>query len=77
LAKTIQQARQLITHGHITIGNRRVTIPGYIVPKPEESQIVYSPQSSVSNPSHPLRQTIAVAPAPEAKPGKPRTGEEE
>jgi small subunit ribosomal protein S4 len=77
MAKTIQQARQLITHGHIAIGNRRVTIPGYIVPKPEENEIVYSPKSSVSNPSHPLRQTITVAPMPEAKSEKPRAEEEE
>jgi len=67
LAKTIQQARQLITHGHITIGNQRVTIPGYIVTKPEENQIAYIRQSSLSNPSHPLRQTITVAPTPEAR----------
>jgi small subunit ribosomal protein S4 len=77
LAKTIQQARQLITHGHVTIGNRRVTFPSYIVPRPEEGQIVYSPQSPVSNPSHPLRQTITVAPAPEAKTGRPRMEEGE
>jgi small subunit ribosomal protein S4 len=77
LAKTIQQARQLITHGHITIGNRRVTIPGYIVPKLEESQIVYSPQSSLANPSHPLRQTITAAPAPEAKAERSRMEEGE
>jgi len=77
LAKTIQQARQLITHGHITIGNRRVTIPGYIVPKLEESQIVYSPQSSLATPSHPLRQTITGAPAPEAKAERSRMEEGE
>jgi small subunit ribosomal protein S4 len=68
LAKTIQQARQLITHGHIAIGDRRVTIPGYIVPRPEENLIVYSPQSPMANPAHPLRQTIAAPPPPEAKP---------
>jgi small subunit ribosomal protein S4 len=77
LAKTIQQARQLINHGHITIGNRRVTIPGYIVPKLEETEIVYSPQSTIANPSHPLRQTINVAPAPQAKAEKSGREEEE
>ncbi len=70
MAKTIQQSRQLITHGHITIGDRRVTIPGYIVTKPEESQIAYTRQSSLSNPNHPLRQTIAVAPTAEERPEK-------
>jgi len=60
LAKTTHQARQLITHGHITVGNRRVTIPSYLVTKEEENQIVYTPKSPLANPNHPMRQTIAV-----------------
>jgi small subunit ribosomal protein S4 len=76
LAKTIYQTRQLITHGHITIGNQRVTTPSYIVTKEEENQIVYTPKSPFSNPSHPLRQTIAVAVAPETKSEKARAGKE-
>ena len=36
LTRTIFQSRQLITHGHVNIGNRRVTVPGYIVSKEEE-----------------------------------------
>jgi small subunit ribosomal protein S4 len=62
LAKTMQQSRQLIGHGHITIGTRRVTTPSYIVPKTEEAQIVYTTKSSIANPAHPLRQTLAVSP---------------
>jgi small subunit ribosomal protein S4 len=73
LAKTMQQARQLIGHGHMAIGNRRVTTPGYIVPKSEEGQISYTPMSSLANPAHPLRQTIAVAPAAEARSAKSRS----
>jgi small subunit ribosomal protein S4 len=77
LAKTVQQARQLITHGHITLGGQRVRIPGHIVTKPEESQIDYVAQSSLANPSHPLRQTIAAAPRPEAGHEKVREEGEE
>jgi small subunit ribosomal protein S4 len=62
LAKTIQQARQLITHGHIAIGEQRVTIPGYIVTKPEETEVKYASASQISNVNHPLRQTIQVSP---------------
>ena len=62
LAKTIQQARQLITHGHIAIGDKRVTIPSYMVTREEEKQIGYAGRSAVANPSHPLRQTIMAAP---------------
>ncbi|MCS7097627.1 MAG: 30S ribosomal protein S4 [Candidatus Methanomethyliaceae archaeon] len=39
LAKTPYQARQLITHGHIYINDRRVTIPGYMVSREEESLV--------------------------------------
>jgi small subunit ribosomal protein S4 len=73
LAKTMQQSRQLINHGHMTIGNRRVTTPGYIVPRPEESQIAYTTKSSLANPAHPLRQTISVSPAAEPKPARTRS----
>lgn len=45
LAKTIYQARQLIVHGHIAIGGKRVTSPGYIVPRDEEDLIDYYPTS--------------------------------
>jgi len=45
LAKTIHHARQLIVHGHIAINGRRVTSPGYIVPRSEEDLIGYAPTS--------------------------------
>src|SRR5450756_3042165 len=61
LTRTIFQARQLITHGHVTIDNRRVTIPGYIVPKAEEAQITYSAQSAVANQAHPLRVGLTLS----------------
>ena len=41
LAKSIYHARQLITHGHIAIDNLRVTSPGYLVSRDEESKISY------------------------------------
>ena len=49
LAKTIYQARQLIVHGHIAIGGRRVTSPGYLVTKDEESMIDFYPTSVFKN----------------------------
>jgi small subunit ribosomal protein S4 len=76
LAKTIHQTRQLITHGHVTIGSRRVTIPSYIVTREQENQIAYSPTSPFANPDHPLRQTIAVA-APSENKSKSTQAEEE
>lgn len=41
LAKTPRQARQLITHGFIAIGNRKVTVPSYMVTRNEEKDIRY------------------------------------
>ena len=43
--KTPYQARQAIVHGHIMIGNSRVTIPSYIVKIEEEAKIQLSPES--------------------------------
>lgn len=42
LAKTMAQARQLITHGFISIGERKVSSPGYVVSQEEEAHIKYS-----------------------------------
>ncbi|MGE5533055.1 MAG: 30S ribosomal protein S4 [Bacillota bacterium] len=60
LARTVYQARQLITHGHVTIDGRRVTIPGYIVPKDAEGKIIYSPESALAKPEHALRVGLTV-----------------
>jgi len=66
LAKTVYQARQLISHGHIAVGDRRVTVPGYLVAKSEENTINYVASSALSNLTHPLRQ--AIGPSPTAEP---------
>ncbi len=39
LARTPQQARQLITHGHIAVKGRKVTSPGFLVKQVEERDI--------------------------------------
>jgi len=55
LAFTPHQARQFITHGHVAIGSRRVTVPGYIVTRLEETSIAYDPRSPISHDLHPAR----------------------
>jgi len=60
LAKTIHQARQLITHGHIAIGDRRVFSPSCLVFKEEEDKVTYAPTSALTNTEHTLRQSIEV-----------------
>ena len=60
LAKSIHQARQLITHGHIAINGKKVFSPSYIVPKNEEDKIEYAPTSPLINPEHPIRASIEI-----------------
>lgn len=77
LANTQKQSRQFITHGHVSIGDRRVTIPGYLVRKVEEATIDYNQYSPISNELHPMRprdepdfaSQPAAAPAAEKKEG--------
>jgi len=57
LARTPRQARQFVVHGHIAIGERKVTIPGYLVKRDEEELITYSPYSPLSDEDHPMRPT--------------------
>lgn len=54
-SNTPDQARQLIIHGHIGIGDRRVTIPGYMVTKGEEEEIGYTKDSPLNDAMHPAR----------------------
>lgn len=39
LANSLKQARQLITHGHVTVGRKRVSWPSFIVTRELEDQI--------------------------------------
>jgi small subunit ribosomal protein S4 len=46
LARTPHQARQLVTHGHIAIGENRITIPSYTVTRNEEQLIKMTENST-------------------------------
>lgn len=56
LARTQKQARQLITHGHISMDGRRVDLPGILVEGITEDSIVYQENSPLQDELHPLRQ---------------------
>jgi small subunit ribosomal protein S4 len=55
LAHSPGQARQFIVHGHISIADRKVTIPGYFVKHDEEERIEYNSFSPLVNELHPMR----------------------
>jgi small subunit ribosomal protein S4 len=61
LARSPKQARQLITHGHIAIGGRRVSIPGYRVSRLEEAQVGYYGKSPFTADTHAERSRITKA----------------
>jgi small subunit ribosomal protein S4 len=73
LAHTPRHARQLIVHGHMAIGGRKVNIPGYIVTRAEEEQITYTPSSPLAHDLHPARPAVE---APVPPPPVPTTEEE-
>ncbi|MEA3295083.1 MAG: 30S ribosomal protein S4 [Euryarchaeota archaeon] len=54
-ASTIRQARQFITHGHISIDNKKITIPSYIVSIDDEQKIEYYTNSPLQKKEHPQR----------------------
>lgn len=49
LAKTIYQARQLIVHGHIALGDKLVDSPSYLVPLADENNIAFAINSAFFN----------------------------
>jgi small subunit ribosomal protein S4 len=55
LSRTIVQARQFITHGHIAVNGRKATIPGMLISKEDEMHIGYYGTSPLISESHPER----------------------
>ena len=52
LARSVKQARQFVTHRHITVGGKLVDAPSYIVKRAEENNIAFASNSELSNPEH-------------------------
>jgi small subunit ribosomal protein S4 len=50
-SKSAIQARQIVSHRHVSIGNRTVNLPGYLVKKDEEPNIL-------------VRQVLAIPQSP-------------
>ena len=51
----MRAARNMIVHGHISIGEQRMTVPGYHIKKEEEEMLNYSSNSVYIDPNHPFR----------------------
>jgi small subunit ribosomal protein S4 len=55
LANTIDQARQFISHGHVSVGRRRVRVPSYTVDRDEQNSVSFYDNSPLSEELHPER----------------------
>lgn len=60
LSTTVTHSRQLINHGHIAIGEKKVTVPSYMVTQNEEKDIGFTYQSPLNELSHPARPKTDV-----------------
>jgi small subunit ribosomal protein S4 len=68
LAKSVYHARQLVVHGHIALDGRRVTSPGMLLYRGQESNLSYSPGSPYRQKGHPEIPTGKTVAAPSKAP---------
>ena len=55
LAPSMRAARNMNFHGHISIGEQKMTVPGYHIRKLEEEDLNYASNSVYNDPNHPFR----------------------
>lgn len=60
MAKSFFQARQLITHGHITLSGRKAKAPSHMVTTIDEGNLDYAELSPYTAKTHPLRQDLIL-----------------
>ena len=57
-APSMRSARNMIVHGHIVIGEQRMTVPGYHILRAEEEMIDYQRSSVYNDPEHAVRKEM-------------------
>jgi len=75
LANSVKQARQFITHRHISIDGKEINAPAYFVPIKEESLILFKGNSALFNEDHPERVAKKQQPGEEVKEVKEKATE--
>ena len=63
MAKSLHQARQMVSHGHIAVGGKIISVPGYIVARDEEQKLKYFSHSPLAKADHPVRKIVAATAA--------------
>jgi small subunit ribosomal protein S4 len=61
-ARTMKQARQFVTHGHIQVSGKVITSPSYILRVSEEDGLTFKTTSSLSDPDNPERKITKEVP---------------
>ncbi len=56
LAFSVKQARQMITHNHVMVGNKTINSPSYLVKINEEDSVQFNSKSQFKDENHPERQ---------------------
>jgi small subunit ribosomal protein S4 len=67
MCRSMNQARQFITHRHIMIGDKEMTAPSYLLTSEEESKLGFKSNSSLFNVEHPERVSVPKNTAKEIK----------
>ena len=55
MARTIREARQVITHRHVEVDGKVIDTPSYIVKRDEDDKINFIQKSPLSSPNHPMK----------------------
>lgn len=80
LVRTMNQARQLITHRHIVVGEVEITSPSYLISLEEEGKLLFKMHSPFADENHPERTILIeeekTASAPAAKDAEKAVAEE-
>ena len=67
LARSMKQARQFVTHRHITVNNQEITSPSYLVSLEEENHLAFKASSGLASEDHPERVIISSVPVKKAE----------
>ena len=67
LSRSIDQARQFITHRHITCAGKKITAQSYLVTLQEEPNVDFIAKSSLASPEHAERKPAEKKPIAKAE----------
>ncbi len=68
LARSMKQARQFITHRHVTVSDQEISSPSYLVSLAEEGTVSFKEKSALADAEHPERVILVKGEAPKASP---------